>query len=155
MKFSLYIIFFFFLIGNISAQNFSNKGSEFWLVFPPHQRSDNGTEAKLSVYISSDKASSGSIFVNGFKLSDFDIQPNETEEYVLDRSRTYITDLERANFGNENEIAEGKGIQVKVDDGKPPVVVYAHMYASARSAASIVLPTSVLQRKYIVMSFSK
>lgn len=154
MKFSLYIIFFFFLIGNISAQNFSNKGKEFWLVFPPHQPNP-GTPANLSLYISSDKASTGKVFVNGIKIQDFDIEPNVTKEYVLDRLSTYIALDDRATVGNQNKVASGKGIHVVVDDGKPSVVVYAHMYAAARSAASIILPSSVLQRKYIVMAYTQ
>ena len=40
---------------NVHAQDFSNKGKEFWLVFPPHQPSSVNTLADLSLYISSDK----------------------------------------------------------------------------------------------------
>ena len=39
--------------------------------------------------------------------------------------------------------------------GKPGVVVYAHMYASARSAASIILPISVLEKKYQVITYTQ
>jgi gliding motility-associated-like protein len=42
-----------------------------------------------------------------------------------------------------------------VTEGKPGVVVYAHMYASARSAASIILPISVLEKKYQVISYTQ
>ena len=50
-----------FNIANVHAQDFSNKGKEFWVVFPPHQPSitDNIPNlADLSLYISSDKNTS-------------------------------------------------------------------------------------------------
>lgn len=136
------------------SQDFSNKGREFWLVFPPHQASGNQF-ANLSVYITSDLASSGKIEYGGV-TQPFTVAANQTVEIVLDRNASYIASTESANFfANRNRIVSNKGIKVTVDADKPPVVVYAHMFAGARSAASLILPTNVLGRSYYAMSWNQ
>lgn len=139
----------------VFAQDFSNKGREFWLVFPPHQATAINTLASLSVYITSDLASSGKIEYGGI-TQNFTVQANQTVEIVLDRNASYISSTESANFfANRNRIVTNKGIKVTVDADKPPVVVYAHMFAGARSAASLILPTNVLGRTYYAISWSQ
>jgi gliding motility-associated-like protein len=154
---SLFFIFcFLHLSTTVVAQDFSNKGREFWVVFPPH--APNGTNlANLSLYISSDKNSSGYIIINGDSTR-FIVDAFTPKEFILDRSKTYVSGPESANDTDNNtiqKIVQNRGIKVVVDDGKPNVVVYAHMYASARSAATIILPTSVLERRYQVVSYTQ
>lgn len=153
----LFLLFcFLHLIDSVQAQDFSNKGREFWVVFPPHAPS-SGNLANLSLYISSDKNSSGYIIINGDSTR-FIVTAFTPNEYVLDRSKTYISGAESATDADNltlQKIVLNKGIKVVVDEGKPNVVVYAHMYASARSAATIILPTSVLERNYQVVSYTQ
>jgi gliding motility-associated-like protein len=87
--------------------------------------------------------------------SPFNITAFQPQEFILDRASTYVSGAESANSSNLNKIVENKGIRVLVDDGKPNVVVYGHFYANARSAASIILPTSVLERRYQVISYTQ
>lgn len=152
----IFIFCFLHLITTVEAQDFSNKGREFWVVFPPH--APNGTNlANLSLYISSDKNSSGYIIINGDSAR-FIVDAFTPKEFILDRSKTYVSGPESATDTDNNtiqKIVQNKGIKVVVDDGKPNVVVYAHMYASARSAATIILPTSVLERRYQVVSYTQ
>ncbi|TAF50942.1 MAG: hypothetical protein EAZ62_07185, partial [Sphingobacteriia bacterium] len=146
----------FFFTGILRAQDFSNKGKEFWLVFPPHQASNNSF-ANLSVYLTSDKNSSGVITYNGF-VQTFTVVANQTTEVVLNRAASYINGSESANYyplANQNKIVSNKGIKVSVDAGQPAVVAYAHMFAGARSAASLILPTPVLGRTYYTMSWNQ
>ncbi|MCE2656338.1 MAG: PKD domain-containing protein, partial [Sediminibacterium sp.] len=110
--------------------------------------------ANLSLYITSDKNTSGNIIINGV-ASPFNITAFQPQEFILDRASTYVSGAESANSNNLNKIVENKGIRVLVDDGKPNVVVYGHFYANARSAASIILPTSVLERRYQVISYTQ
>ena len=150
-----YLIFIFgvlFASGAI-AQDFSNKGREFWVLFPPHQP-NSGSLANLSLYITSDKNTSGNIIINGV-ASPFNITAFQPQEFILDRSLTYVSGAESANSNNLTKIVENKGIKILVDEGKPNVVVYGHFYANARSAASIILPTSVLERRYQVISYTQ
>jgi gliding motility-associated-like protein len=141
---------------DLHAQDFSNKGKEFWVVFPPHQPSSAQNLADLSLYISSDKNTSGYIVINTDSIR-FNITAFTPQEFILPRNTTYISGAESAidDGVSNNKIVVNKGIKVIVDAGKPGVVVYAHMYASARSAASIILPVSVLERKYQVISFTQ
>ena len=144
-----------FSTGIVSAQDFSNKGKEFWVVFPPHAPSQNNL-ANLSLYISSDKNTSGKIVINGDSIS-FSIIAFTPQEFILPRNTTYVSGAESATDDPSalKKIVLNKGIKVIVDAGKPSVVVYAHMYASARSAASIILPTSVLEKKYQVIAYTQ
>ena len=141
---------------NVHAQDFSNKGKEFWLVFPPHQPSSVNTLADLSLYISSDKNTNGHIIINGDSIP-FNIIAFTPQEFILPRNTTYVSGAESATDDplTNKKIVLNKGIKVIVEAGMPGVVVYAHMYASARSAASIILPTSVLERKYQVISLTQ
>ena len=142
--------------GIANAQDFSNKGKEFWVVFPPHQPSSASNLADLSLYISSDKNTNGHIVINGDSIP-FKITAFTPQEFVLPRNTTYVSGDESAidDPVKIKNIVLNKGIKVIVAEGKPGVVVYAHMYASARSAASIILPTSVLEKKYQVISFTQ
>jgi hypothetical protein len=153
------IVTLFFCAINTSlvyAQDFSNRGKEFWLVFPPHQPSSPENLADLSLYISSDKNTSGFIVINTDSIP-FNIIAFTPQEFILPRSTTYVSGAESAidDPVSNKKIVLNKGIKVIVSEGKPGVVVYAHMYASARSTASIILPTSVLERKYQVISFTQ
>ncbi len=144
------------------AQDFSNKGKEFWLVFPPHQSSNQGTPptpslASLSVYITSDQNSSGKIEYNGTTQT-FAVTANQATEVILNRASSYINGTESANYypvTNQSKIVTNRGIKVTVDPDKPPVVVYAHMYAGARSAASLILPSNVLGKTYYALTWNQ
>lgn len=149
-------IFCLFFATNAIAQDFSNKGKEFWVLFPPHAPS-NGGLANLSLYISSDKNTSGNIIING-DSTPFNILAFTPNEIILDRASTYVSGLESATDNDPvslKKVVSNKGIHVVVDEGKPNIVVYAHMYANARSAATIVLPTSVLERRYQAITYTQ
>ena len=154
------LIFTFFVgvfcTANVYAQDFSNKGKEFWVVFPPHQPSGPTTLAELSLYISSDKNTSGHIVINGDSIP-FNIIAFTPQEFILPRNTTYVSGAESATDDPTaiQKTVLNKGIKVIVNEGKPGVVVYAHMYANFRSAASIILPISVLEKKYQVISYTQ
>ncbi|NJO25654.1 MAG: hypothetical protein HC867_07685 [Bacteroidia bacterium] len=117
------------------AQDFSNKGKEFWLCFPSHTPS--GNLASMALFITSDKNSSGTISVNGFNTT-FNVTANQVAGPInIPYSNAHI------NFAETGTVIN-KGINVKVNPGQPPVVVYAHIYAGFRSAASLILPVNVL-----------
>jgi hypothetical protein len=112
-KCSLLLLLFFVPISLLIAQDFSNKGKEFWMVFPPHQPSGNNL-ASLSVYLTSDKNSSGKIEYNG-TVQTFTVTANTTTEVVLNRSTSYITGAESASFTNQQKVITNRGIKVTVD----------------------------------------
>ena len=157
MKNLLSMLFFVAIASTSYTQDFSNKGKEFWAVFPPHQPSNINSLANLSIYISSDKNSKGKIYYGGTTIS-FDVQANQPKEYVLNRSLSYVSGAESANDlspANLLKTVSNRGIKIVVDENQPPVVVYAHMYAGNRSTATIILPKSVLERRYMTYSYTQ
>ena len=157
MKNLLSSLFFLTMASICHTQDFSNKGKEFWAVSPPHQPSNINSLATLSLYISSDKNSKGKIFYGGTSIA-FDVQANQPKEYVLNRSLSYISGNESANDispANLLKTVSNRGIKIVVDENQPPVVVYAHVYAGNRSTATIILPKSVLERRYMAYSYTQ
>jgi hypothetical protein len=140
---------FAMLLGRTSySQDFSNKGKEFYLCFPSHVPSGSNL-ATLSIWITSDRASSGTItMANGAFTSTFNIAANGLQEIQIPHATAHIN-----NF--ESNMVIQKSIRIKTDPGKPPVVAYAQQWAGARSAATLLLPVNVLGKKYYSVNFTQ
>lgn len=133
------------------SQNFSNKGNDFWLCFPSHVPNATTALPILSIYITSDQASTGTITMsNGAYINTFNLNAgnNFFQEIQINSATAQILNAE------SNTISK-KSIRVKTDAGKPAVIVYAQQWAGARSAATLVLPTNVLGKKYYAISSSQ
>jgi hypothetical protein len=144
MKRLLFLAWLVVSSGTLWSQDFTNKGKDFWLCFPAHVPNSNFL-AKLSLFITSDQASSGTIQIGSTTINTFSIAANALQEIDIPYNQAYISNSESNTLVN-------KGIRVLVDPGKPPVVAYAHIYANRRSAASLILPVHVLGRKYYTMN---
>lgn len=133
---------------NLNAQDFSNKGKEFWTCFPQHVPS--GTLATLSIWITSDKASSGLITIsNGaFAPKPFSIAANGLQRIDITHAEAHIPNA-------ESGMVIRKSIKIKTDPGMPAVVAYAQQWGNARSAATLLLPVNVLGKKYYATSFTE
>ncbi len=128
------------------TQDYSNKGRDFWLCFPSHVPTDITTLAKMGLFITSDKNSSGTVSVNGWSYN-FTVLANQvTGPIDVPYSVANIS-------GSSNGTPVAKGIRVTVDANQPPIVLYAHIYADARSEASLILPVNVLGKKYFSMNY--
>ncbi|MBL0182860.1 MAG: hypothetical protein IPP96_11445 [Chitinophagaceae bacterium] len=140
------------LFATASAQDFSNKGKDFYLCFPQHVPS--GTLASLSIWITSDKASTGTVtMASGAFSATFNIAANGLAEIQVPFNVAHIS-----NGESTTEFATQilkKSIRVKVDPGKPAVVAYVQQWGNARSAASLLLPVNVLGKKYFAVSFNQ
>ncbi|MET0392167.1 MAG: PKD domain-containing protein [Chitinophagaceae bacterium] len=100
----------------------------------------------MSLFITSDKSSRGTITVNGFSTT-FSVLANQISTPIsIPYNRAYVAEAESGNVVN-------KGIHVLVDNGQPPVVVFAHIFAGFRSEASLILPVTALGRKYFSTNF--
>lgn len=141
----------FLLSGSLSfAQDFSNKGKEFYLCFPTHVHNAPQNLATLSIYITSDKASSGTItMANGAFNGVFNIPANGLQEIQIPWSA-----LRHISNAEANTVIK-KSINIKVNPGMPAVVAYAQQWAGARSAATLLLPVNVLGKKYYATSFTQ
>ena len=149
--FFLFVFFAIFSLQSLMAQGTSNEGTEFWAVFPTHVAATlkNGFRplANYSIFITGKRASSGVVTVGNFSQKFDLLQANTVIEIPVPRTDAYINDFEF------KRVLLNRAIKVKVDAGKPKVVVYGHIFAGARSAASLILPKEALGQQYYSINF--
>jgi len=147
-KFLLLTLIAFISVTGFS-QDFTNKGKDFYLCFPQHVPS--GANANLSIWITSDLPSSGTITTaNGAFSATFNILANGLAEVLVPYSAAALS-----NGESTTEFATQilkKSIRIQVDPGKPAVVAYVQQWGNNRSAASLLLPVTVLGKKYFAIS---
>ncbi len=129
------------------AQDFSNKGKDFWLGYGNHVRmfrtptSQNPAE-QMQIYITSDVSTTGVVAIPGIGFSSaFTINANQIT--TIDIPRT------AGLFG------EGKtnlGIHVTAEK---PVVVYSFIYVGSVSGATVCLPVATLGKEYYSVNYTQ
>jgi len=145
-KFCFFFLVIFFTHQALVAQNYSNKGTDFWITYPVHI---DGLTSIMGLYITSDKNATGTITVNGVSVP-FTVTANAiTEKFIgstaaADASNSYVY------LTQTDGIKTGAAIHVVSDN---PVVVYAHIIHSARSGATLVIPSNVWGNQYVVPSY--
>jgi gliding motility-associated-like protein len=141
---------------SMHAQTFSNKGREFFLCFPNHVHNSTANQATLSIFITSDQASSGTVtMANGFFSSTFNLTAANGFFQEIQISPVGGAASLAQIFSTESNAVGQKSIKVSVNAGQPSVVVYAQQWAGARTAATLVLPSNVLGKKYIASSYTQ
>ena len=133
----------------LSAQDFSNKGTDFWVVYSGHI---DALTSRMALYITSNVNTSGTVSVNG-KSTPFTVVANQVTVVQLTSSTSPSNADAYLATNNVNQlevIGVNKGIHI---ESKNPVVVYSHILNSARSGSTLVLPTKVLGREYVVASY--
>jgi gliding motility-associated-like protein len=139
------------------AQAVSNEGTEFYAVFPSHVNAADYDQfnqlirnnfAEYSIFITGRQASSGVVAVNGITIPFSLNQANSVEEVKVPRSAAYI------DHTDQKTVLTNRAIKITVDPGKPKVVVYGHIFAGRRSAASLILPREALGQEYYSMNYT-
>ncbi|MEY2925339.1 MAG: hypothetical protein RLZZ337_1889, partial [Bacteroidota bacterium] len=129
------------IFGSSQAQVKSNKGKEFWIGFMNHSE---GTNAGMSLYITSDSNASGTVSVPGQAWSTtFSVTANNLTVVTIPSNRAYV---------DCSGCIEDKAVKVVSDND---VIVYAHHYEGNKSDATLVLPTRTNGKEYIVMSYKQ
>lgn len=141
----------------VYAQSSSNEGTEFYAVFPSHVnapdvdrmtgRITRNNFAEYSIFITGKQPSSGTVTVNGTTLPFNLLQGNSVVEVKVPRAAAYI------DHNEQRTVLTNRAIRVLVDPGKPKVVVYGHIFAGRRSAASLILPKEALGQEYFSMNY--
>src|ERR1044072_8491690 len=111
---------------SVHAQDFSNKGKDFWIVYTGHI---DGTTSRMAIYITSDKNASGTLSVAGSTIS-FSVTANQVTTLRLTNTSTPSNAL--AYNSQTTGTGTNKGIHIVTDN---PVVVYAHILNAARSGS--------------------
>jgi gliding motility-associated-like protein len=151
----LMLLIYFPLTYNANAQNISNEGTDFWAVFPTHDPSttpgNQPREANITIWITSKFQSQVTVTCNGNVVGTANtvIRANEPQAFNVPRNSAYI------KFDEQNLLLSNRGIHVQVAPGNPKVAVYAHIFAGARSAASLILPYESLGQRYFSMNYTQ
>lgn len=69
-------------------------------------------------------------------------------EIPISRGLAYIPDSEAGR------VLSQRSIHIRVNPGQPRVVVYGHLFAGRRSAASLILPTEAMGQRYYTMNYT-
>jgi len=126
----------------LRAQDFSNKGKEFWLGYGNHQEMYNTNKQGMTVYITSDVNTNATVEIAGINF-----------KRTVAVTAFQITQVDIPNTANLDK--EGKsslGIHVTADKS---VVVYAHIYYASVSGATLCLPVATLGREYYSVNYTQ
>jgi gliding motility-associated-like protein len=134
------ILLFVSYSNKLLSQNFSNRGTDFWV---GHMGHIDGTGSNFKLYISSTVNTTGvvSVPLQGWSTA-FTITANTFAIISIPSSVGYI---------GCSDCMQQRGIHIVSNDD---VAVYAHIFASARSDATLLLPTSTLAKEYYANSYT-
>jgi PKD repeat protein len=138
----LAIIVFSLFAQMLRAQDFSNKGKDFWLAYPGHI---DGNNSRMALYISATTNTSGVVTYASSTIP-FTVTANQATVVQITGAANVGSVINAQNEG----IANGKGIHIT---SLEPIVVYAHILNAARSGSTLVLPTNTLGKEYVASSY--
>lgn len=142
----IFLLFFCLISGlfsSASAQNTSNKGTDFWVAYGNHVAGYSAAIGQeMVVYVTSDVNTSGVMDVGGTSIP-FQVTANAI---------TNVTVPQTAYIGNNEGKVSNKGIHIT---SLLPIVVYAHIYDQAVSGATLVLPTNTLGKDYYSLNYQQ
>lgn len=136
------------------AQDFSNKGNDFWIGYGYHVRMMNNTPypstsctnnacpEQMQLYITSDVNTSGTVDIPGIGFS---------QTFTVTANQITTIDIPRAAALPDQGLFD-KGIHVTA---VKPVVVYSFIYVSAISGATVCLPTNTLGKEYYSVNYKQ
>src|SRR5436190_11331641 len=127
-----------------SAQDFSNKGKEFWLAYCYHVGMVNsGGAPTMTLYITSDIATTYTVEIYGGPV---------LQSGSISAGQVVTATIPSTYFINDEGTFTNKAIRVTA---AKPVVVYSYITRSAASGATLCLPTTVLGKEYYSMNFTQ
>jgi gliding motility-associated-like protein len=129
-----------FLAGIVNAQNFTNKGKEFWVGYGHNQLFNAGNQQSMVLYLSAEQAANVTVSVNGTTW---------VRNYAIPANTAIPTDL-LPKTGTDDCRITGEGLFTKgvhiVSD--VPIVAYAHTYGQYSSGATMLLPVETFSYTY-------
>ncbi|TCJ19000.1 PKD domain-containing protein [Flaviaesturariibacter flavus] len=126
------------------AQDFSNKGKEFWLAYSYHVGMQSGTGLpQMTLYLTSDVTTTYNVAIfGGANLASGTLTAGSVVQVTV--PTTYMV--------NDEGLFLNRAIRVTADK---PIVVYSYITRSAASAATLCLPVPVLGKEYMTTSFTQ
>ncbi|MEO7444223.1 MAG: PKD domain-containing protein [Ferruginibacter sp.] len=145
-KFLLLLSISILPVSLLFAQDFSNKGKDFWVCYPDHI---DGTNSVMGIYLTSDVNATGQLNVAG-TIVPFTVTANTVTTKFIGPNGGGAAGNIAPYLGLQDGIKNGAGIRVTSDNN---IAVYAHIIRSARSGATLILPTKVWGKDYIIPSY--
>jgi gliding motility-associated-like protein len=135
------------LLGNkASSQDFSNRGTDFWTGYGPHEKISSGV-SDMTLYFTSDNAATVTIYIGNTLFQTLNIPANSITA-SNNISEAGATDARLQNEG----VYIGKGIYIH---STSPIVAYAQIWGSKVTATTILFPLKTLGRKYTSLNFTQ
>lgn len=126
------------------AQDFSNRGKEFWLAYSYHVGMVNtGGPPVMTLYITSDANTTYTVEIYGVTT---------LASGNINAGQVVTVNIPSSYFINDEGVFSNRAIRVSA---QKPVVVYSYITRNAASGATLCLPTSVLGREYISMNYTQ
>jgi gliding motility-associated-like protein len=126
------------------AQDFSNKGKEFWISYSYHVGMVNaGGAPQMSLHLTSDVNTTFSVEAYGSGL---------IQSGTITAGQVTVVFVPNSYFIDGDGKYSGRAIHVTA---AKPIVVYSYITRSAASAATLCLPTNVLGKEYYSSNFTQ
>lgn len=130
-----------------TAQDFSNKGKDFWVAYGYHQTMLSGNPQNMVLYFATEEASVVTVEIPG---------TGYTQTYNIP-ANTIFTSNPLPKLGTQDarlttEGVSNKGIHIT---SNKPIVAYAHIYNQSVSGATLLFPTNTLGREYYSINYEQ
>lgn len=132
------------------AQNLSNKGTEFWVGYGHHQffEASGGNGQEMVVYLSAEQAATVTVSITGTSYSQTYNVPANSVISTTPIPKSGSDDA-RLYDGGTSEGIFNKGIHIQ---SNVPIVAYAHIYGSASSGATMLMPAETWGYSYVSLN---
>ena len=132
------------------AQDFSNKGKDFWVGYGYHQQmiGGGGGSQQMVLYFAADQTTNVTVTIPALGYTATYTVPANT---VVTSNPLPKTGAQDARLTAESTSPEDKGIHIVSDK---PIVAYAHIYNQNVSGATILFPTATLGKEYYSVNFT-
>ena len=132
------------------AQDFSNKGTDFWVGYGLHCKmfsNNSGGSQNMVLYLATEAASDVTITIPAVGY---------TATYSVAANSIFTTAPLPKNGSQDSRLMQegisSKGIHIQ---STHPVVAYAHIYDGSVSGATLLFPTQTLGKEYYSINFEQ
>jgi len=146
----LFVLFESVIVYNAKAQDFSNKGTDFWVGYGLHCKmfsNNTGGSQSMVLYIATEAASDVTISIPSVGYS---------ASYSIPANSIFTTAQLPKNGSQDSRLTQegisNKGIHIVSNH---PVVAYAHIYDGSVSGATLLFPTQTLGKEYYSINFEQ
>lgn len=136
---------------NVDAQDFSNKGTDFWVGYGLHCRmfqNNSGGTQEMVLYFATEAVTNVTVSIPSLGYS-------QTYSNIPANTIFTTSPLPKTGAQDSRLTIEGisdKGIHVTSDK---PIVAYAHIYNGNVSGATLLFPTPTLGKEYYSINFKQ